>query len=959
MAEAPKSRQDINNAGVATGNVEGNQNIYYGSAPRSSFGIPFQAPPLPSHFVDRPEVSEDLKQRLLADLTNHSGTLVISAIQGLGGIGKTILAQALAHDPQVKERFCDGILWATLGQQPDILSLLQGWIVALKDYDYKPTTVKAASSHLNSLLYDKAVLLVIDDGWNVDDIEPFRVGSGNCQVIITTRRADVAEEVNAQLYSLDLMSEEQSLTLLARRLGRDLAEEEKAAAQDLAAAVGYLPIALDLAAARVARGKSWSDLNSALTEEIARLEVLEGVRRRSKKETRLEASFNLSLNVLRDDFTEAWDSFVWLGVLPEDVSIAAPMVATLWQVEVAEAADRLELFWNDALLLPSVPVRIGAEEWASYRVHDLLHDLAIKWLTTRESPGLGLTIPEAHNILLERYCDNLDDGKWHKVVDDGYICERLTWHMEKAGAVEAIHQLLREETESGKNGWYIKCESLGKTAIFVGDVARAWKLAEAEYETNPEIAIGLQYRYALITSSLNTIAANIPPELISALVEKKFWTPAQGLAYALQVQSLPERVEALSIVIPHFPKIASEALETARNLRDESSRAKGLIALAPQLPEIHSEALEAVKNIGDEFDGARALRALAFQLPKIYPEALEAARKIGNESNRAEALSSLAPELPENLLAEALEAARKIGNESNRAEALSALAPQLPKIYPEALEAARNIRNEFHRVKALSALVSQLPENLRTEALETARNIRNEFNRAGALRVLASQLPKIYPEALKAARSVGHEPLRTRALSALVSQLPKNLLAEALEAVRNIRNEFHRTRALSALAPQLPEIYPEALETARNIRNEFYRTKALSTLGSQLPENLRTEALETARNIKNESHRTKALSALVSQLPEIYPEALETARNIRNESHRTKALNTLIPNVNKMFDFLPYDFWCEVIHSLASLKRSELLEEIGKHSNIIAELGSSESIREVADAIHDVRRWFP
>ncbi|MDJ0571802.1 MAG: NB-ARC domain-containing protein [Pleurocapsa sp. MO_192.B19] len=121
--------------------------------------------------------------------------MVISALQGLGGIGKTILAQALAQDPQVQECFCDGILWATLGQQPDVLSLLQRWIIALGDNDYKPTKIEDASIHLNSLLYDKAVLLVVDDGWNVDDIEPFRVGSGKCQVIITTRIADVAAEM--------------------------------------------------------------------------------------------------------------------------------------------------------------------------------------------------------------------------------------------------------------------------------------------------------------------------------------------------------------------------------------------------------------------------------------------------------------------------------------------------------------------------------------------------------------------------------------------------------------------------------------------------------------------------------------------------------------------------------------------------------------------------------------------
>ncbi|ELS04510.1 NB-ARC domain-containing protein, partial [Xenococcus sp. PCC 7305] len=823
--------------------------------------------------MDRPEVSADLKQRLLADSNNHSGTLVISAIQGLGGIGKTILAQALAHDPQVQERFRDGILWATLGQQPDILPLLQGWIVALKDYDYKPTTVKAASSHLNSLLYDKAVLLVIDDGWNTEDIEPFRVGSGNCQVIITTRRADVAEEVDAQLYSLDLMNEEQSLTLLARRLGRELAEEEKADAQDLAAAVGYLPIALDLAAARVARGKSWSDLNSALTAEIARLEVLEGVRRRSKKETRLEASFNLSLNVLREDFPEAWESFVWLAVLPEDVSIAAPMVATLWQVEVAEAADRLELFWNDALLLPSVPVRIGTEEWASYRVHDLLHDLAIKWLTTKKSPGLGLAIPEAHDILLERYRNNLDDGNWHKVVDDGYICERLTWHMEKAGAIEAIHQLLREETESEKNGWYTKCESLGKTAIFVGDVARAWRLAEAEYETNPSRAIGLQCRYALITSSLNTMAANIPPELISALVKKKIWTPAQGLAYARQLQSLTQRVEALSKLALYFQDIWYEILEISKNISSESDKTSVLRKLSPNIPN------------------------------NLLSQVLEDAQNIINKSYRVAVISSLLPGLPENLLLQVLKIARNIEDksyedESYRVDLLNSLTPHIPKnLLPEVLHIARALGDEYRRATVLNLLGSYWPEIL-PEALETAYQIKHEPSRTSALISLAQHLPDILPEALEAVFKKKDESAKTTLLIALTPHLPKNLRLQALEVSRNIKDESLRARLLSKLALYFPKILPEALEEAKKIREESYRVSVISSLIPQLPEDLLLEVLESEKNIVHQTSRARILSELVPYLPKnSLPEILKASHNFENESNLATVLGSLIPNL--------------------------------------------------------------
>ena len=162
-------------------------------------GTPFQADPLPSHFVPRPEVTGDVKARLLADDPATPGVLVVSAIHGLGGIGKSVLAAALAHDPDVQQRFPDGVLWATLGQQPDLLSLLSTWVQALGDYDFHPSTLDAASTHLRTLLHDKAVLLVVDDVWNPALALPFRVGGTRCQVLVTTRRADVAEERRKRL----------------------------------------------------------------------------------------------------------------------------------------------------------------------------------------------------------------------------------------------------------------------------------------------------------------------------------------------------------------------------------------------------------------------------------------------------------------------------------------------------------------------------------------------------------------------------------------------------------------------------------------------------------------------------------------------------------------------------------------------------------------------------------------
>ena len=86
-------------------------------SPRLNLGAPFQAPPLPRHYVDRPEHIEAVKAMLLDEST--PGTLVISAIYGMGGIGKSVLVAALVRVPDIQARFPDGVLWVTLGQEPD------------------------------------------------------------------------------------------------------------------------------------------------------------------------------------------------------------------------------------------------------------------------------------------------------------------------------------------------------------------------------------------------------------------------------------------------------------------------------------------------------------------------------------------------------------------------------------------------------------------------------------------------------------------------------------------------------------------------------------------------------------------------------------------------------------------------------------------------------------------------
>ncbi|AUB34218.1 hypothetical protein COO91_00089 [Nostoc flagelliforme CCNUN1] len=540
------------------------------------------------------------------------------------------------------------------------------------------------------MLYDKKALLVVDDAWNPEHVEPFRVGGSDCRVLVTTREAVIK---GATAYKLDVLTPDESIKLLEKSCS-SLKLEERHLAQELAATVGYLPLALDLAASQVAEGVTWTELLEDLQKDIAYLETLDlpGLEKYSTEEKRkhysLIASFNLSLRSLTPEMLQ---QFAWFGVLPEDVNITPAMAATLWAITPRQALTTLRSFKTKALVLPGITLN----EQQTYRLHDLMHDMAKRSLVSEPSPyqphelpGLGLKLAEAHSQLLERYQNKTTSGLWHTLEDDGYIYANLSWHLEQAQRVEDLHQLFEEETEKGHNGWYEACDRLGQNGIFVTDVARAWRLAEDMYTENSSNSIYLQCFYALITASLNSLVANLPNDLLIALVNKKVWTPNQGLAYALQSSNPSQKADSLTALANHLP---------------------------PNLEKLALEkALAAAKLIQDERHRAEALFALVDKRPELLPEALAAARQIQNEESRAiEALFALVDKLPSELLLEILVAAKQIQDEESFPEALFALVDKLPpELLPEALAAAKLIQDEEYRADALSALailLSRIP----------------------------------------------------------------------------------------------------------------------------------------------------------------------------------------------------------------------------------------------------------
>ncbi len=865
-------------------------------------------------------------------------TLVVSAIHGLGSVGKSTSAAALAHDGDIQNHFNDGILWATLGQEPNVLQRLTEWVHGLGDYNYPVTDMHSTSLHLRTLLTDKAMLLVVDDAWidknnGWEYVKAFNVGGSRCCLLVTTRDASIGYALGTSTYSLDVMTETQALELLTRKLkilGKQLEISEIELAKTLAKDVGYLPLALELAAAQVAKGTSWQLLIKDIQQEIARLKSFKTPETsyidddNIFKMYSLQASLNLSIKRLEEYDREC---FAWLGVLPEDANITHLMTATLWDADDRDAMEILQYFRGQALLLPGVTLADGT---ITYRLHDLFHDLARNLLTAPQKPkrqgdllGLGIDWKDAHVQLLNKYQQQTADNYWHTLPDDGYIHQYLVWHLEKAGKIAEIHQLLREESASGHNGWYEVREKLGQVAGFLTDVSRAWELTESDFDHNPSQVISLQCRYGLIVSSLNSLSANIPEKLLVVLVKHGYWKPEQGLAYALQKQDLADKANSLIALADHLPEnlkkqALSTALEIASQIQNELFRARTLSSLAKKLQSenLYLEALKTARQIQNEKYRAKFLSSLAKELPKdLYLEALETARQIPNEYCRAYALSSFAENLPENLYFEVLKKARQIPNKKYRAQALSSLSENLQfanlhsaDLYSEALETARQIQDKYSRAIALLSLGKKSQsEDLYLEALETARHIQNECLCTQILFYLAERLKSedLYLKALETAGHIQDKSFRAEFISSLAEKLQlKKLYLEALETVRSIYDEYSPTYALSSLSRKLQSenLPSEALEIARQIQDKSVRVNILLSLAEEFqPKNLHLEALDTARQIQDEYSRACALSSLAekSQSEDLYLEALEVAGQIQtgqiqNEKYRADFLSSLV-----------------------------------------------------------------
>ncbi len=223
------------------------------------------------------------------------GAMIVAAVAGMGGVGKTALAVHVAH--RVRQRFPDGQLYVSL--QGASMPLLPTEVLArlLRDLgepeEAIPAGEAARGARYRSLLARRRVLVVLDDAQDSAQVRPLLPGSAGCAVIVTSRGMLTGLSGAAQL-NLDVLAASDARDLFDAIVGpsRTVAEPEATAAV-LASCVG-LPLAIRIAGIRLASRPAWTiaHLAARLTDERLRLAEL------ATGDLAVRASFAVSYHAL-------------------------------------------------------------------------------------------------------------------------------------------------------------------------------------------------------------------------------------------------------------------------------------------------------------------------------------------------------------------------------------------------------------------------------------------------------------------------------------------------------------------------------------------------------------------------------------------------------------------------------------------------------------------------------------
>ncbi|MGY0235092.1 AfsR/SARP family transcriptional regulator [Longispora urticae] len=335
---------------------------------------PAQLPADIGDFTGRSGVLDQLAARL--DPTGAAP--FVAVVSGMGGVGKTTLAVHLGH--QLRARFPDGQLHAGLsepgGRPVPAVDVLGRFLRDLGTPERQlPAGLEERAARYRSLLADRRVLVVLDDAADAAQVRPLLPGTPTGAVLVTSRNR-LSGLAGATRIDLDVLGETDAGALFATIVGADRAHGDQRATAEILAVCAGLPLAVRIAAARLAARPGWSlrTLADRLTEARGILDQL------ATGDLAVRASFEVSYRTLAAGSPAervAARAFGYLGWW-QGADLALPAAAALLGLAEPDAEDALETLVDAHLVQTAEPGR--------YTFHDLLRVYAAERAAT-DAPG--------------------------------------------------------------------------------------------------------------------------------------------------------------------------------------------------------------------------------------------------------------------------------------------------------------------------------------------------------------------------------------------------------------------------------------------------------------------------------------------------------------------------------------------------------------------------------------------
>ena len=307
-----------------------------------------QPPPLPENYICRPKLLNELVQKMLSSKPDPSG-LSVATITGASGYGKTTLAKAFCHDPQIIKTFKDGFLFIELGPKaPNPFSTLTNLYLRLTNKQFDQDDIEAIVMELRDTTgaYFHNLLIILDDVCEANDAKPYIKAFSNCSIVLTTQLSVISEFIPARVeLRVSKMETDEAVAVVSRAAN----SKNDITVSDLADSLHYWPLLLSLVGCQVnhsqkqqqiSEGGAISTTKQRLQEKGLDVRTTNSTSEDQHKKVAVKACIDLSLEMIGDSLTEKLILYVlFTGI---GYSLSTDVVHLLWQVSKSDAEEAVQ-----------------------------------------------------------------------------------------------------------------------------------------------------------------------------------------------------------------------------------------------------------------------------------------------------------------------------------------------------------------------------------------------------------------------------------------------------------------------------------------------------------------------------------------------------------------------------------------------------------------------------------------